>query len=164
MKKQILSHLHPIAFATAIIAAGILACACSGNKTITTADGALSAPHLSLVDYQTDIPMLAYAFCKIKPEAAPALAKFCVGLALAGDRDQILALIEEKLLEHRTALLTDEYTRKWLISKTKALIGITIDPQRLNITAISDTIDDSKMKQTLLLICEGVRAYQASFK
>lgn len=128
----------------------------------TTSDGKVDLNTSGLVDYQTDVPMLAYAFCKIKPEAAGALSKFCVAVQLTQDKDAILKLIEEKLAEHSSALLEDEYTRKWLLAKAKNLIGVTIDPKALTIINVDEAIGESKMKEIILLVCEGVRAYQES--
>lgn len=125
----------------------------------TTGDGKVDLNTSGLVDYQTDVPMLAYAFCKIKPEAAPALSKFCVAVQLTQDKEAILKLIEQKLTEYSSVLLEDEYTRKWLIAKAKNLIGVTIDPKALTIINVDEAIGESKMREIILLVCEGVRAY-----
>jgi hypothetical protein len=143
----------PILFAAFLIFLGFIV-GCGGNKT-------LDAPHLSIIDYQTDVPMLAYAFCKIKPEAVGPLSKFCVAAQIAQDRDAIVALIEEQIGNYRGALLSDEFTRRWLISKAQALIGVTISND-LNILNVDEAISGSKMKEVILLVCEGVRAYKES--
>lgn len=150
MKKYAL----PILFVAFIAFLGVLV-GCGGNKTLN-GESKLSG----LVDYQTDIPMLAYAFCKIKPQAVGPLTKFCFAAQLAEDRDALTLLIEEQLSEYRGVLLTDEFTRKWLISKARSLIGVTIDPTELNILNVDEAISSSKMKEVILLVCEGVRAYK----
>ena len=149
-------YVFPILFVcwVAFIAVSI---GCNGSTGTS-----LTSPHLSVVDPQTDIPMLAYAFLKIKPQALTPLSKFCVAAQIAEDREALLQLIEERLAEYKGLLLTDEFTRKWLISKAQSLIGVTIDSTQLNILQVDDNIRTSQMKEVILLVCEGVRAYKES--
>lgn len=129
-------------------------CAGSGSKGLSLGGSPV------VVDYQTDIPMLTYAFCTLKPETAAPLAKMCEVVRLTESRDELLVVLGVKLAEYSGPLLADDYTRKWVVAKAGSLLGLTIDPSNLNILKVDDAMDHTRMKEILLLVCEGAQAYQ----
>lgn len=112
-----------------------------------------------IIDRETDIPMLAYAFLKIKPEAAIPLSKFCMAVRVFQDKDKIMAVIENQLDQNKSELLQDDFTRQWLLSKAEKLAGIIIDEEKLEIVNVDENVDVARLKEILNLICEGVWAY-----